>query len=237
MRIAKKEKKNFSIFDFIYLILIIIITNNFIKLNNITNTINNNEIYYNEKFNNIIKRIKNIEINYPSNDEIINFINRDIKHSLNKEINSSKLLYNALLDGDSVKQFHQKCDGHENTLTIIRTDQGKIFGGFTILLWENKYKYYKVEEDNKGFLFSYDKKEIYYINKNQKAEIWTGSGDGPTFGSLELVISDNCLHNTDCFDETGKKYASFNTNGQRYVLNDGPFFKVLNYEVYELFFK
>ena len=35
------------------------------------------------------------------------------------------LLYNAQRDGDSVKIFHEKCDGHNNTLTIIRTDKEK----------------------------------------------------------------------------------------------------------------
>ena len=92
-----------------------------------------------------------------------------------------------------MKQFHEKCDGHENTLTIIRTDKEKIFGGFTRLSWESEYKQ---KEDDKGFLFNYNKNEIYYRNKGDQIEICTGFNHGPLFGKfIDLNIEDNFLHN------------------------------------------
>ena len=132
-----------------------------------------------------------------------------------------------------MKQFHEKCDGHENTLTIIRTDKEKIFGGFTRLSWESDYKQ---KEDDKGFLFNYNKNEIYYRNKDEQIEICTGYNHGPLFGKYkDLIIEDNCLHNKNSYELTGN--FSYNTNGKIYALNNEQYFKVLNYEIYELFFK
>ena len=100
-----------------------------------------------------------------------------------------------------MKQFHEKCDRHENTLTIIRTDKEKIFGGFTRFSWESEYKQ---KDDDKGFLFNYNKNEIYYRNKDEQIEICTGYNHGPLFGKYkDLVIEDNCLHNKNTYELTG----------------------------------
>ena len=113
--------------------------------------------------------------------------------------------------------FHEKCDGYENTLTIIRSENGRIFGGFTRLSWESGENQKKV--DNKGFLFSYDSKEIYYRNTNYNVEIITGSNHGPEFGEFsDLKIEDNCLHNSNSYDHTFGR-LSYITNGKEYVLN------------------
>jgi hypothetical protein len=41
-----------------------------------------------------------------------------------------KLLYRASNDGFSAKNFHDKCDGKRNTLTVIKTANSNIFGGY-----------------------------------------------------------------------------------------------------------
>ena len=43
----------------------------------------------------------------------------------------ANLLYQATRDGFSAKAFHQKCDGYQNTLTIIKTNGNYVFGGYT----------------------------------------------------------------------------------------------------------
>lgn len=47
------------------------------------------------------------------------------------------MIYRGSLHGFSAKDFHQKCDGHDKTLTIVKTTQGYIFGGFTNLKWDS----------------------------------------------------------------------------------------------------
>jgi hypothetical protein len=47
------------------------------------------------------------------------------------------LLWRGSRDGFQAKDFHDRCDGHSNTLTLILEKKGNIFGGFTPLAWES----------------------------------------------------------------------------------------------------
>jgi hypothetical protein len=40
-------------------------------------------------------------------------------------------------DAFRANQFHRRCDGHANTLTVILDTKGNIFGGFTPVEWES----------------------------------------------------------------------------------------------------
>ena len=46
-----------------------------------------------------------------------------------------KLIYRGTKDGFAAKKFHLKCNYKGPTLSIIRTNKGKIFGGFTDIDW------------------------------------------------------------------------------------------------------
>jgi hypothetical protein len=47
------------------------------------------------------------------------------------------LLYRGTRDGFGSNDFHSKCDGHSNTLTILKAEQSSyIFGGFALVKWE-----------------------------------------------------------------------------------------------------
>lgn len=74
--------------------------------------------------------------------------------SLNKP-KSFKLLFRASQHNFESSKFHQLCDGKENTLTLIKTEFGKIIGGFTPLAWESKNPAEIVEDPSeKSFIFS-----------------------------------------------------------------------------------
>jgi len=47
-----------------------------------------------------------------------------------------ELIYKGSRDGFENSDFHAKCDGKLNTLTVIRTESGNIFGGFTKKEWK-----------------------------------------------------------------------------------------------------
>jgi hypothetical protein len=57
-----------------------------------------------------------------------------------KQFESKKwtLLYRGSQDGFKSSNFHSKCDGHSNTVTVILTTKGFIFGGFTPIAWDSK---------------------------------------------------------------------------------------------------
>jgi hypothetical protein len=49
-----------------------------------------------------------------------------------------KLLWRGTRDGFRASQFHGRCDGHTNTLTVILDTNWNIFGGFTPVEWESR---------------------------------------------------------------------------------------------------
>ncbi len=49
------------------------------------------------------------------------------------------LLYRGTRDGFRSLDFHSKCDGHSQALTILKAKQSSyIFGGFTTVSWESQ---------------------------------------------------------------------------------------------------
>lgn len=76
---------------------------------------------------------------------------------------SFKLIYQATRDGDSIKNFYDKCNGIFNVLLILKTDKALIFGGYT----DHAFVYHSSGEssynDNNAFVFSIDNKKIYPV--------------------------------------------------------------------------
>jgi len=62
------------------------------------------------------------------------------------------LLYRATRDGFGAKDFHEKCNGKGATLTVIRSEKGFIFGGFTSVSWTSGK--YTLVPDPQAFLFT-----------------------------------------------------------------------------------
>jgi len=77
-------------------------------------------------------------------------INSDIINCLPK-IKTAALLYKTSVDGSDPKTFHEKCDNKGPTLTLVKLEDGHIFGGFNPLSWINEFMYNHTED---SFLFS-----------------------------------------------------------------------------------
>ena len=197
---------------------------------------------YNTTFNNISKEIKNIgkkvEIIYLDFYDFVDYtpitrfkdiIKKGIKNNFNKNIKEHKLLYQASRDGFCSEDFHKRCDGKKNTVTLIKDTNDRIFGGFTDAEWDKSNTY---KEGNKGFIFSINDKKIYY-NKNSDYNIFCDKDYGPIFGDGVLVIKNNCNeHNYNC-DWTDFKHAYDTPNGQKSLAGEGNF-KVIDYRVYQI---
>jgi hypothetical protein len=68
---------------------------------------------------------------------------------------SFSLLWSGNRDGFEVSAFHKLCDGKKNTLTLVKSTSGSIFGGFTSIPWESPTKELeRTYSDNLAFLFS-----------------------------------------------------------------------------------
>jgi hypothetical protein len=62
-----------------------------------------------------------------------------------------KLLYRATRDGFGAQEFHSRCDGKRNTITIIMNDQNFVFGGYGAMPWNSSGNWIT---DPNAFIFS-----------------------------------------------------------------------------------
>ena len=165
--------------------------------------------------------------NKDERDLLIRFIEENDQSK--KGIINGKLLYRASRDGDKVSIFHQKCDGKGATITIIKSDKGLRFGGYTSIPWNSNLN--KNCGDGINFLFSLDSMKYFKPFQNLEWATFHSSTYGPTFGSShDLYISDNCMSNNS-YNNNGGTYQK-NSN---YELNGGAYnFKVIDYEVFQI---
>lgn len=183
------------------------------------NDINNIPININSLFPEQVLRISNI------------FQNREdlqlIENKINKGPLNYALLFRATEDGDSAKIFHDKCDNALNTLIVIRTNEGKRFGGYTTQSWEGNNIYKKDEE---AFVFSLNKNKIYPVNEDKNA-IWCFRNWGPIFEGYQIDIKDNFFNQ---LNKTGLKGIGFKTE-EDFELNDGQENFIINeLEIYQV---
>ena len=160
------------------------------------------------------------------------FIEKEIEKQLKKNVISYDLIYKATRDGDKSENFHSKCDSVENTLVIIKTTLGKIFGGFTTKLWNHKANH---TNDPLAFAFSINNQKIYNILDNKKGEcaIYPHNSYGPCFGNgTDFGLHSGCIGRKDNWCASQK---TFNYNGEH--LNGAYNFQVLDYEVYHVIFE
>jgi hypothetical protein len=148
-----------------------------------------------------------------------------------------KLQYRATRDGFSAQNFHTKCDTAANTLTIIKSTNGNIFGGFTEKAWNSTSGYY---DDQKAFLFSLVNKE----NKPFKvmcriggSAIYCNPSYGPTFGGgFDIHIASDSKSNTTSYSNFGHTYKhadyQYGTDKAKSILAGSYNFKTLEVEVF-----
>jgi hypothetical protein len=150
------------------------------------------------------------------------------------------LLYRGSRDGFESSAFHRLCDGHPMTLTIILSDNGSIFGGYTPVAWHNSGSY-TVDNTLKSFLFTLKNPNnigarIFPLKEDQKGSAIDGASYGPSFGiGHNLHVSDQCNNNTRSYTGGfGQTYANDTGLPGETVFTGGPHFRVREIEVFEL---
>lgn len=120
-----------------------------------------------------------------------------------------RLIYKASNNGFKADDFHSKCDGFEGTLTIIKTKENCIFGGYTDVSWSHSGGF---KEDKNAFIFSLvNRKERpikIFCSKFQNA-IFCHEGYGPTFGDgHDIFVENNSNTFTNSYSNIGESYKS-----------------------------
>jgi hypothetical protein len=145
------------------------------------------------------------------------------------------LLYRGSRDGFGARNFHSKCDGNSNTLTILKVSgTSYIFGGFTSITWESSSKF---KSDPSAFLFSLTNRDnqpskIRQINTNES--IYCGSLYGPTFGGgKDIYICDFANRLAGSYSKLGHSYQHPQpSQGHSYLAGSHPF-QLSEIEVYQ----
>jgi hypothetical protein len=155
------------------------------------------------------------------------------------------LLYRGTRDGFGAKDFHSKCDGHSNTLTIVKAkESGFIFGGYTTVTWESSAGF-KFKSDPNAFIFSLTNKDNKPVKMNIDPDpnrhgfaIYCRSSCGPSFGGgVDICIANNANTTMNSVSYLGSSYKhpqyAYDTDEAKSFLAGSHMFKLDEIEVYE----
>ena len=141
-------------------------------------------------------------------------------------------LYKATINGDDYNNFHSYCDDYNNTLIIIETDKGKIFGGFTSQMWNCKSNNKNLNKgkniQDKYFLFNLNKKII--LDSQNQNGVYFDTSYPFIFGNIncyELYVENGFLSKGGN-SKPGELYGDTN-----YSISEGESFKIKEVEVYQ----
>ena len=210
------------------------------EINNLKNQIiiNKNELVQN--INELKVNIDNLKIENKKKNKKIKFFegsniikeneNDIILNWFDKEPIDAKLLLNSKNDDDSFDTFFKKCGNNSPLIIFIKTNENIRFGGFCSVNWPKE----KWARDEKSFIFSLDKNEIYKVNKPDNAIGKLGniiSFGSDEQGSWDLLLRNNYLKNG------GETWKHIYQLPEYNLINNGKNkFFISNLEIYQLFF-
>ena len=103
----------------------------------------------------------------------------------NKEI-KFKLLFNKSRDGSYGNDFHKYYDKKGPTLTLIHTNKGKIFGGYTPINWETPNSENLDKTDDLTFIIFLNSM-IKFTKYKDGRSILLHRGNGPIGSEVEVI--------------------------------------------------
>jgi len=145
------------------------------------------------------------------------------------------LLYRATRDGWRSAHFHGLCDNRGGTLTVIRSTDGFIFGGYLDQPWNSSNVYLA---SDRAFLFAL---HCYAGLPPTKMPIertcyaaYAGASYGPTFGGgHDIYINDNAHKSRNATINVGHSYRLLPGQSQT-MLTGGQTFVPVEVEVFQI---
>jgi hypothetical protein len=145
--------------------------------------------------------------------------------------NQFNRLWRGSRDGFGAMDFHGRCDGHANTLTLIEDTGGNIFGGFTPAEWDSNGKS-KADPSLTSFLFTLKNPHNFPARKFALTNaIHCNASCSPYFG--DIAVCDNCKANTNWAD-LGRSYANDTGLDEKTFFTGSRYFQVKEIEVFEI---
>jgi hypothetical protein len=69
---------------------------------------------------------------------------------LNGAKRETKLIYRESRDGFTAEDFHSRCDNKGETVIIVKSVTGKVYGGYTDISWKPPFSEYR---NGNSFIF------------------------------------------------------------------------------------
>ena len=163
-----------------------------------------------------------------------NYLIKWIEEEINKKFIKFELIFRMSENGTNSEDFHKYCDNRGPTLTLIKTTNNKIFGGFTPLSWKSQGCLIK-DLNKQTFIFSLDLKKKYKLLNENTDGIFCFHIFGPNFGGFSFWLNQNMkigeVH-------TNKVYNLFLEDNSKKKGKEGEYesFEVDDFEVYKVIY-
>lgn len=160
-----------------------------------------------------------------------------LKEWLGKEF-KMEILYSSEIHPKNAKYFHEKCDNIPNTLTVVESEFGRRFGGYSKLVWKSSDLDEFCKGDGTDFIFSLSKKTIFKNNKNLDKSILNNGNYYPCFGGFDLQLYNNCFENNGGKSNFQHSYGvgvHLDEDKSNYLAGSNSF-KVLRLEIIKILF-
>ena len=186
-----------------------------------------------ENLQKLIKSFGEIESLKIFEDSLIIKNNNVYRHNLKQWINANKkfttsLLYRKSKNDDSYSTFHKLCDNKGITLTLIKSKEGFIIGGYTPLNWGDNSGWLM---DKEAFIFSLSEGKVFRKLKKSNS-IYSGKNIGPLFNYIGFAEHGNKNMTQGEFRERNDIYDN---NYNKIIPNDGErFFDIEEVEIYKI---
>jgi hypothetical protein len=129
-----------------------------------------------------------------------------LKKLISEKPSKLTILYRGSRDGFKTTDFHSKVDQAERTISVIESNYGKVFGGYSDQPWSG----HGWKKSESSFIFSISDKEKYGLTKKQNLNaVYCHSASGVTFGSgHKIFIANSCNNNAESHSNTDNTYEN-----------------------------
>ena len=136
------------------------------------------------------------------------------------------ILFNSLIHGDKIQNFHNNVSNKSPTYIIIKTKKDRIFGGYTTHVWnENNCGIYN---DDNAFVFSLDNKKKYKIKNSSNAIV--DKDKYIQFGTCCFRINNKCTETENLEEDEDYEMTKLCLSGENNFL-------IKSYEVFLIEYK
>jgi hypothetical protein len=146
------------------------------------------------------------------------------------------VLHQASTQGFQASTFHQRCDNRGPTLVLVKSTDGRIFGGVNFISWTSVTGY---SASSNGFLFALKDGQhrhdpaLFRITQNSDRAAYNTASYGPIFGGgHDMVICSNPNSTRGSTSNLGHTYTSPGASPSTLAGEDS--FLVADYEVFSV---